>query len=327
MKILFGILLAAALTAVALGLRLHEEGSPGGLLLGALGAAAIAGIAVFVPRYMHRREEDRKRAGILRARELADRLTMTGERFDVPGRSGIIAALGMTAIAVPLLGAWSMNLTAAVLGMLALLSALVLWMTVLPKIGRPFISVSREGLEAPMYGTIAWDAVEGLVLTTLHSKFGAHHALELSVPELGQLAPRMHPCARILYALSFGNSRQVARLRLRFARASPHFVHELAETLWERKTGRKNWWHPHDPELSMHLRRAREMTAALRNMPAEENPDVALSRFRELATMTDDLDRFMKGRQQRNKRLTVVLMVSAVLLVTAFIASKLIQVW
>src|SRR5688572_21776311 len=236
MKILFGILLAAALAAIGLGMRLFEEGrSGGGLLLGAVGLATTLWIAVFVPRFMNRCEEKRKREGIARAGELADRLTVTGERFDVSGRSGIIAALGLSAVAVILLRIWSIDLTAYVLGILALLSALVLWMTVLPKIGRPFLSVSREGLEAPMYGTIAWEAIEGLVLTTRHSKFGTHHALELSVPQLGQLAPQMHPCARILYGLTFGNSRRVARMRLRFTRESPHFVHKLIEALWERR--------------------------------------------------------------------------------------------
>jgi hypothetical protein len=323
MKILFGILLAAAIAAVGWSLALVDKGNSGGLLLGAAAVAAIAAIAVFVPRYMNRREEDRKRDGIARARELADRLAMTGERFDVPGRSGIIAALVISAVAAGLLRAGSLDLTAAVLGVLALLTALGLWMTVLPKIGRPFLTVSREGLEAPMYGAIAWEAIEGLVLTTRHSKFGTHHALELSVPQLGQLAPQMHPCARILYGLSVGNSRRVARMRLRFARESPHFVHELIETMWERRTGRRNWWQPHDPELSRHFQRMSATTDALRNMRADENPNAALASFRELTSAADDLDRLMEQRRHREKKLTVIVAVIAVLVLTAWVASAL----
>ncbi len=222
-----------------------------------------------------------------------------------------------------MLSIWSIDLTAYVLGILALLSALVLWMTVLPKIGRPFLSVSREGLEAPMYGTIAWEAIEGLVLTTRHSKFGTHHALELSVPQLGQLAPQMHPCARILYGLSVGNSRQVARMRLRFGRESPHFVHQLIETLWERRTGRKNSWLPHDPELSRHFQRMNATTVALRNLRVDENPNTALASFRELTSVADDLDRLMERRRHREKKLTVVVAVIALLVLAAWIASAL----
>jgi hypothetical protein len=296
-----------------------------GILLGAVGVATIAGIAVFLPRYMNRREDARKRDGIARAREVADRLAMTGERFDVPGRSGIIVALVMSAIAAGLLRAASVDLTAAVLGVLALVSALVLWMTVLPKIGRPFLSISPEGLEAPMYGVIAWNAIEGLVLTTQRSKFGTHHALELSVPQLGQLAPRMHPCGRILYGLSFGRSRRVARMRMRFARESPHFVHELVETLWNRKTGRKNFWLPNDAELSSHLQRMNDMTVALEDRRADERPEAALARLRELTSATDDLSRLMEKRRHRDKKLMIVVVVGTALVLAAWIARALIQ--
>lgn len=95
--------------------------------------------------------------------------------------------------------------------------AVALLMRGLPCVGKPMLACTRDGIETAAYGPVPWQDIQGMVLTRVTLRGRDFHTLELLVPKLSQLTAQMHPCARLGYALRWGDRRQRLRFPLAFA--------------------------------------------------------------------------------------------------------------
>lgn len=92
----------------------------------------------------------------------------------------------------------------------------VLLLTLIPRIGKPVLTLARFGLELPGFGIIPWGAIRNLSLEPLRSAHGSvGYMLNLEVPSLPDRIADMHAATRLLYRLiAFGRRRTLISVRL-----------------------------------------------------------------------------------------------------------------
>lgn len=290
MKILFGILLAAGIAAIGLGLGpVSDHDRLLGFALAAAGFALTLAIAIWVPRFMNRREARQRDADVERATRVAEGIAKTGEHHDIGRRgSGLLLTL-VLATATAGFGYFAFRAPSVPLIAFTLLGALFLFFAALiaiPALGAVPISMTREGMKTALYGFISWDQIEGLGLYTLTSRSSAQHYLELGVPDIDEHRSRMHPCGRMLRRFAFGQARSLVRFRL--SRKDAVFAEHLAASLWEHHTGRKNVWAPGNRQLSQELQEQNELLAQLNRPSMLADPEKAVRLLERHRTGRDD---------------------------------------
>lgn len=123
----------------------------------------------------------------------------------------VLLALVMTA------HAWEKRQLLGIVGALGFLwLSTVLFLTLIPRIGKPALTLTRSGLDLPGFGLIPWDAIRELSMEPLRSTYGTvGYMLNLEVPSLPDRIAEMHPATRLLYRLiAFGRRRTLISIRL-----------------------------------------------------------------------------------------------------------------
>jgi hypothetical protein len=221
---------------------------------------------------MERRESAQKEAGIQRAEQVAERLALAGQSFDIGGRvGGLIVAILLTAIPAGIF-CFALEAPSGVMLLVGGLTAVVAffaWVAVLPNLTAAPMSLTPAGMKTALYGFIPWEEVGGLDLFTTRGL----HEIEFSVPNLEALRSQMHPCERIHRLFAFGSA---GVLRFRFSRADAMFAHDLASLLWQQRTGRTNSWVARNPRLTAELREEHAFLDRLNRPDVRANPEKAL---------------------------------------------------
>lgn len=282
MRLLFGILLFAGIGAIAYGLgALAPENERQGLTVAGAGALTCLALAIWAPRILRERAALQKQADIKRAEDLAERISMTGEAINV---SGVFRSLVLTllATAVPVLVvAIPEPPPPFVIGMACFFGILAMfgWLSVIPRLTAPTLSLTRTGMKTALYGFVPWEEVKGIYLSEATSKGVTIFHLEVLVPEIARLRSQMHPFGRVFRALAFGQSRTVIRFSL--SRKEAVFTEHLALALLKRATGRSNRWVPGMPELRADLEREEKFFEELKRIDISNDPERALELLRQ----------------------------------------------
>jgi hypothetical protein len=185
-----------------------------------LAGGAIGLVLAFVWRRRAQRKADALQVQRDEARivELRRELEMLGTPISIKGASGLwyVALLAMVA-GVTCHLAWiepTVGRVSASIFLILLTSFLAL--SIWPMIGRPVLTIRREGLHTAAYGLFSWAQIEGMNLREMKSKGETvHHFLDLYVPGLKEHPAQFHAATRLLHRLTrFGRRRRELQVRL-----------------------------------------------------------------------------------------------------------------
>jgi hypothetical protein len=132
--------------------------------------------------------------------------------------------------------AWEKRDALSILGavsFVALSTALLL--TLIPRLGKPVLTVRREGLEFPTFGLIPWQAIDSMNIQELESRHGSlGYMLNVEVPSLPERTAQMHPATRLLYrTAAFGKRRTLISTRLVATSVPADSLWRLIQELWK----------------------------------------------------------------------------------------------
>lgn len=278
MKLLFAILLAAGIAAIGLGLGpLSLDSKPLGFSVAAAGALTCLAIAIWVPGFMTRREERQKQDDLARAEEMANRIAMTGESFDLSDtfRSFLIT---LTITAFPAITFFALPTPlpppVMVFGSIFTVLAFFAWASFIPRLQAPALSLSRTGLKSALHGSIPWEEVKGVNLSQVTSRGAKIHTLEFLIPNIASFRPQMHPSGRLFRSLAFGRIRTMLRFSVTPRQAA--FTEHLARGLLKRATGRSGHWIPDMPGFSEELEETEKFLEELESLDVRADPQRAL---------------------------------------------------
>lgn len=143
---------------------------------------------------------------------------LTYEAIPVSGGNNIVWLLLCVLLTVVMTAhAWEKRELLGIVGALGFLwLSTVLVLTLIPRIGKPALTLTRSGLDLPGFGLIPWDAIRNLSMEPLRSTYGpVGYMLNLEVPSLPDRSAEMHPATRLLYGLiALGRRRTLISIRL-----------------------------------------------------------------------------------------------------------------
>lgn len=155
---------------------------------------------------------------------------LTYETLSVSGGTNVVWFLLCVLLTVMMIAhAWETREPLGIVGALGFLwLSMVLFLTLVPRLGKPALTLTRSGLDLPTYGLIPWDAIRNVTMTPLRSAYGSvGWILNLEVPSLPDRIVGMHPATRLLYRLTaLGRRRTLISMRL--LRTSVPAQHVLA---------------------------------------------------------------------------------------------------
>lgn len=177
------------------------------------------------------------------AKELANQiLRRVGEpngSYCVHGRAalGNAVLLASAGSAAAYLGFELSNPFALAIGACLLLMAAVCCVDVMPRLFKPMLLLTRDGLQTAEYGFIPWDQITGIRLESHSLMFCEIRTMEVSVPHRHELMSKAHPCSRLLYDVGLYRRRNELRFALTQQRRDARVIAIVAEYLWREKTG------------------------------------------------------------------------------------------
>jgi hypothetical protein len=143
---------------------------------------------------------------------------LTYEAIPVSGGNNVVwLALCVLLTVAMIAHAWETRELLGIVGALGFLwLSTVLLLTLIPRIGKPALTLTRSGLDLPAYGLIPWDAVQDLTMEPLRSTYGSvGYMLNVEVPSLPSRIAATHVATRVLYRLTaLGSRRTLISIRL-----------------------------------------------------------------------------------------------------------------
>jgi hypothetical protein len=143
---------------------------------------------------------------------------LTYEAIPVTGGNNVVWFLLCALLTVVMIAhAWETRELLGIIGALGFLwLSTVLFLTLVPRLGKPTLTLTRSGLDLPTYGLIPWEAVHNLTMDPLRSAYGSvGYMLNLEVPSLPDRIDGMHPATRLMYRLTaLGRRRTLISIRL-----------------------------------------------------------------------------------------------------------------
>lgn len=114
----------------------------------------------------------------------------------------------------------------------------------LPTIGKPVLTLTREGAQPAGYGVLPWSAVHGIDLTRIYGRGRViSHVLHLFVPDLRAHLSGAHGFIRLLHSiLRYRRFSTIVAVRLRGTSESPELVERLCRDLLKAATNRDPIW-------------------------------------------------------------------------------------
>ena len=258
MKLLAHLLVVAALIGVVIGFAVIMEHPALGMALIAGGPLVVAALFMLVrdlDSHAHQRHEQEIESAI--QKELPE-LQRADYVMTVQGSSGFVRSL----FAIALVGGfWYATLAIVdqlqstghfiILGLftIALVQLTVFvagyLLAALTIVGKPVVALTREGIQSPLYGTIAWQAIDGIALQTFTARGNVvGHALELRVPQLADMVDKFEFAAQLIQLFRYDDKSTRISIELRRINVAPEVIVHIARELFSRATGRSAIWHP-----------------------------------------------------------------------------------
>jgi hypothetical protein len=144
--------------------------------------------------------------------------------------------LALAGVAASYLGHELSNPFALAIGACLLLMAALCAIDVAPRLFKPMLLLTRDGLQTAEYGFIPWDQITGVRLESHSVMFCEMRTMEVSVPHRHELMSKAHPCARLLYDVGLYRRRNELRFALTQQRRDAQVIAIVAEYLWREKT-------------------------------------------------------------------------------------------
>lgn len=265
--------------------------------------------------FSRKRAEEAQRLERERAEEIIKGITQRAERFTQQSWSGLLLVVAFAAMgaAAAVVGYQASKLVLLLIAAALLACATWIAMGLIPRLSKPMLAMTKDGIDTAAYGFIPWESIGGIA--TSSGGRSQEGGLLLLVPTLPGLTGQMHPCGRARYRLSAG----FWKTRLNFPlhrTARINLARRVAESLWEQRTGRRNFWVPNDPELNERLQRVegemRRLEAASRN----EDPQAALEAMQRADAAMKDFDS-LRAKRSRSQTLAVTVLMAIVIVLYA----------
>ena len=248
-----------------------------------LGIGAIGFVLTFIWRSRALQEAERLQVERDTARLAELKLQLqTGLPIEIQGSSGIGLFLLLAAGTVAsCYFAWiDPGIGTALLSVVLVLLALLMFAAALPAIGKPVLIIRADSLETPSYGMFKWSEIDGLHLRTItHKGATVNHFLDLRIPLLQSRREQFHWVARLVHG-RFALIQQQRTLQIRLAATSERaeVIHHLCKDAWTARTGKSHIWHAGMSEADLQsLRQGREPIAALEHVGEMIKTDPALA--------------------------------------------------
>lgn len=180
---------------------------------------------------------DKQQRDNARFEELKREFAAPGTPLEVTGSTGVNLSLFLiVAAAATVYFAWAQrDVEAIILACMMVPIAFFLTLATVPLIGKPVITIRRDGVDTPAYGFIAWQEIDHLSLQALSSKGPpVPYLLRFTVPALAQRMNLAHPVMRLLYRMRPHARQTLVILRLTSTSESPPVIHELCLHLWKK---------------------------------------------------------------------------------------------
>ena len=176
---------------------------------------------------------------------LKQQITLTGEPVPVRASHGIVFLVLLTCVAIWCARTAIVSPGFASIGAFAFAALLTFGFAsiYIPRIGKPALTIRRDGIEVPMLGFFAWDEIEsiGLQKYTYHGL--KSYSLDLYVPSLHRREDRLHPLQRFVRgSLLRGSGGSFVVTHLHSSSLPPAVVHALCYDLWKQRTGKSKKW-------------------------------------------------------------------------------------
>jgi hypothetical protein len=172
------------------------------------------------------------------AQQILHRVREPNGAYCVHGWAAIGSALllALAGAAVSLAGYQLSNPLALAIGACLLVLSAICWIDVMPRLLKPMLLITRDGMQTAEYGFIPWDQITGIRMES-HSVLFCHvKAMDVSVPHRHELMSKAHPCARLLYDVGLYRRRNELRFALTQQGRDAGVIAIVAEFLWREKT-------------------------------------------------------------------------------------------
>jgi hypothetical protein len=214
-----------------------------GLILG--GCALIVAASLWYRRALPAAEARKEARQGQQRTTLKQQLTLTNEPVVVKGSSGMLVVVLLAAVAIVGVRRAFERPDVLAIGMVLVMIALTVGLALVfaPRVGKPALTIRRDGLEDPVFGFFRWEEIESVGLQSYTSRGMTTHSLDCYVPNLRERQERLHPLmrkARRLLLRRAGGSFVVINLALPSVPAP--VVHALCYELWNERTGRTRTW-------------------------------------------------------------------------------------
>jgi hypothetical protein len=231
--------------------------------------------------------EDEARAEQLIA--LKQRLSLTGEPLPIRASTNVLIVVLMVALSIWFALAAFRSPSAGSISIFAivLILTLALALSSLPLVGKPALTIKRDGLETPIHGFFPWEEIESIGVQRYQTKGVTTHSIHLYVPRLKDREDRMHALLKLRRFVVRGSRPNFVVIPLVFPSLPGSLVHTLCYELWRERTGRTKTWTAvlGDKDIEQ-LRRGEEQLEALNRIGtmAEKDPLEAMKLLDELKT-------------------------------------------
>ena len=228
-------------------------------------AGAAAGITWLVYLERRRQKAQAKQAAAddeKRFTELSAQVDRPQFELAVTGTSNIVIAAGVVVFAgvISLWGYTAHLVVVMLLGLPLLGFSAFLLLRVIPALGKPVVTMSRNGFATPLTLQLPWKLVDGIHLETnrYHGQV-ISHVLVLRIKSLAEHIPGFVPIQRLSYWLAPKAGKERVAIVLKGTNEKPEVVYRLARLLWTKSTERDYDWNPNmSEEFNDALRKTKE---------------------------------------------------------------------
>jgi hypothetical protein len=184
------------------------------------------------------REEERHARQLV---TLKQQLSLTGAPVSVKAWSGGFLVVGF--VCASMFYGYRAFTSPGILSISMLVIAAILTAAVgfvfLPRVGKPALTIGRDGLTTPVFGFLRWEEIESIDLQSYTSRGVTTHSLDLHVPQLSDRERQIHPLLRATRRALFRGWRpNFVAIHLAFPSLPATLVHALCFDLWKERTGR-----------------------------------------------------------------------------------------
>ena len=176
---------------------------------------------------------------------LKQQISLTGAPIAVHASHGILFLVLLAIVAVFFARTAIVTLSVATIGVAAFAAILTLGFALIyvPRIGKPALTIRRDGIEVPVLGFFPWDEIESVGLRKYTTRGRTSHSLDFYVPQLHTRAGRLHPLLRFARgAFLRGGGSNFVVIHLHSPSLPVAVVNTLCYDLWKQRTGRSKTW-------------------------------------------------------------------------------------